>query len=84
MDEAIEAGFERGVLDRQLAADQPVGLLQRHRHHGADAEGLEAEVLARLKEEVEDRVLHLDRMVQLPAQFADEVDAERMCPPDRC
>ena len=31
-----------------------------------------------LHQEVEDGVLHLDRMVQLPAELADEVDAQRM------
>ena len=33
---------------------------------------------AGLHEQVEDRVLHLDRVVQLAAELADEIDPERM------
>ena len=77
MDEALEPGFVGGVLDRQLGADQPIGLLDAHGIHRADAERLEAEIRARRHERVEDVVLVLDRMVQLPAELADEVDAQR-------
>ena len=78
MHEAVEAGLVGGVFDRQLAPDQPVGFFHRHRHHGADAERLDAELLAGVHDQIEDRVLHLDRVMQLPAELADEVDAKRM------
>ena len=47
MDEPVEPRFVRRVLDRHLAADQPVGFLQRHRHHGPDAEWPDAGFRAR-------------------------------------
>ena len=68
MDEAVEAGFEGRIFDRQLAADQPVGLLDRQRHHGLDAEGPDAELAAGLHEQVEDGVLHLDRDDAAPSR----------------
>ena len=77
MDEALEPGLVGGVLDRQLGADQPVRLLDAHRIHRADAERLQAEILARRHERVEDVVLVFDRVVQLPAELADEVDPQR-------
>ena len=40
--------------------------------------GLMPNSRARLHHQVEDRVLHLDRMMQLPAELADEIDAQRM------
>ncbi len=33
---------------------------------------------ARLHQQVEDGVLHLDRMMQLPSELADEIDAQRV------
>ncbi len=78
MHEAVEPGFERRVFDGQLAPDEAVGFLQRHRHHRADAERLDAEPRALLHQQVEKRVLHLDGVVQLPAELADEVDAQRV------
>ena len=78
MDEAVEAGFIGRIFDRQLARDEPVALLDRQRRHRLDAEGPDAEFPARLHQQVEDGVLLLDRMMQLPAELADEIDAQRM------
>ena len=77
IDEALETGFERGIFDRQFAPDELVGLFEPQRIHRADAEGLDPERRARLHQGVEDIVLHLDRMMQLVAEFADEIDAKR-------
>src|SRR5690606_30493066 len=75
--ETVKAAFQRGILDRQLTRDQPVGLFEPQGIHGADAERLDAERPAGVHYEVEDGVLHLDRVMQLPAELADEIDPQR-------
>ena len=78
MHEAVEARFIGGVLDREFARHEAVALLDRQRRHGLDAIGTDAEFLARLHQLVEQRDLLLDRVMELPAEFAHEVDAQRM------
>ncbi len=78
LDEAVEAGRVGIVFDREFAAHVAVGFFQRHGNHGADAEGFNAELGTGFHQPVEDIGLHLDGVVQFPAQFTDEVDAQRM------
>src|SRR5208283_5367111 len=74
-DEALESGFERRIFDRQLSPDQPVRLLEPQRIHGPDSERLNPHGPAGIHKRVENVVLHLDRVVQLITEFADEIDA---------
>src|SRR5690606_23627707 len=76
MHEPVEARLERGILDRPLRADQAIGFLQANGIHGANTETPKLEVGSRLHQRVENVVLVFDTVVNLPAQFTDEVDAQ--------
>ena len=76
--EAIEAGLERRVVARQVAAPHAVGLLHAQRLHRAHADHADAELRAGGEERVEQVVRVLDREMQLPAELADEIDAQRV------
>ena len=78
IDEAGEVGLERGGVAAELGAEGAVGLLLAQPVLGAGADELEAERLAGLHQPVEEVVLHLDRVVQLPAELAGVGDAERV------
>ena len=55
----------------------------RKRFHGAHADHADAVLGAGLEQRVKEVVRVLDREVQLPAQGADEVDAQRVARPPR-
>ena len=77
-DKAVEAGFPSRIFDRHFTRDQAVALLDGHGCHGADAERLDSELGTCIHQHVENRVLLLDRVMQLPTEFAHEVDAQCM------
>ena len=76
--EAVESRLERRVVGREVGAPHPVRLLDAQRLHRAHADHADAELAAGGEERVEEAVRVLDREVQLPAQLADEVDAQRV------
>src|SRR5437763_7705859 len=78
MYESVEARFIGRIFDRQLARDQAIALLDRKRRHRLDAIGANAEFAACLHQEIEERHLLLDRMMEFEAELADEIDPERM------
>ena len=69
--EPLEAGLERRVVGRHVDTPEPVGLLEPQRLQRPVAEVDEAERLSRLEQEVVERPLALERMVQLEAELAD-------------
>ena len=77
MHEPAKARFERGVLDGELPGNEAVGLLDAKRVHRPDPEGAKVVISPRLHQPVEEVILHFDRVVQLPPQLSDEVEAER-------
>ena len=76
-DEALEPGLQRRPVGRQVRAPQPVALLEAHRLERPVAEVDETEVLAGLVQQVVQRPLRLDRMVQLPAELTHVRDPHR-------
>ena len=76
MHEAVEARFEGRVLDGELPGNEPVRLLDAKGVHRPDPEGAQVVIAARRHQPVEEVVLHLDGVVQLPAELADEVEAK--------
>ena len=86
MDEALQAGLIGGVFDGQLGTHHAVGFLDAQHVHGANAEGFQAEVMARLEQRIEYMVLIFNRMMDFPTQLADEIDPggpRRRHPDDR-
>ena len=75
-DEAPQAGFQGAVFNGQFPGDEAVRLLQAHGLHGAGAEGLDAVGLPLVHQQVEEAVLHLYGVVELPAEFAHKVHPE--------
>src|SRR5712691_6741728 len=69
--EALEARLERGVVGRHVRAPEAVRLFEPQRLERPVAEVHEAERLARLEEEVVERALVGERLVQLGAVLAD-------------
>src|SRR5688572_12948892 len=76
--EAPEPGFEGCVVAREIAPPHAVGLLEAQRVHGPHADHADAEFLASREQLVEQVMCVLDRKVQLPAEGADEIDAQRV------
>src|SRR5271166_822876 len=77
VEETIETGFQRGVFRAEVAPQRAIALLQAERLNGAASDQREFALLARSQQRVEKLPLILDRMMQLPAKFADIIDAER-------
>ena len=77
--EAVEARLERRVLARQVAAPHAIGLLHAQRFHRAHAGHADADAPRPASNRAIEQVMRvLDREVQLPAERADEIDAQQV------
>ena len=77
-DKPVQPTFKRRIFNRQFARDQLVAFFERHRRHRADTERFDVKLRPGLHQQVEDVVLHLNRMMDFPAKFTDEIDAQRI------
>src|SRR6185369_15355050 len=76
--EAVEPGFEGGVVGSHIAAPHAIGLLQPQGFHGAHPNHADTVFLAGLEHGVKQMVCKLNGEVQLPTQRPHEIDTQRM------
>ncbi len=74
LDEAIEAGLQRGVFNVHVAVHGAVGFFQSQRFYSAVTAVFEAEVTARSGDLVKQVQVVVDRVIEFPSQFAFVVD----------
>ena len=78
VDKPRQVGFQRGCVAAQFGAEGAIGFLLTQPVLGAGTDQFHTVLLASLFQQIKQVVLHLDRVVQFPAQFTGIGHADRV------